>query len=113
MPANDAPQIQVGMLLRLEVVGYPYAYVQLRVSSVSHEAAGPATVSRQLGSLLADTVGPLPATVMVEARLDADHFRVDGRELYFREGMPARAEVQIRSEVIALSLVPWLRTLVQ
>jgi biotin carboxyl carrier protein len=113
LPANDAPQIQVGMPLRLELVGYPYAYVQLRVASVSREAAGQATVSRQLGPLLADTLGTMPATVMVEARFDDDHFRVDGRDYYFREGMPARAEVRIRSETIALSLVPWLRTVMQ
>ncbi len=111
MPANDAPQIQEGMPLRLEIVGYPYAYAQLRVSSVSREAAGQATISRQLGSVLADTLGPMPATVMVEARLESDHFRVDGKELHFREGMPARAEVRIRSETIAVSLIPWLRTL--
>lgn len=112
MPANDAPQIHEGMPLRLEVVGYPYAYVQLRVSSVTREAAGQATVNRLLGPLLADTLGPMPATVMVEARLDRDHFRIDGRELYFSEGMPARAEVEIRSELIALALVPWLRRVV-
>ncbi len=61
--------------------------------------------------MLADTLGPMPATVMVEARLESDHFRVDGKELHFREGMPARAEVRIRSETIAVSLIPWLRTL--
>ena len=113
MPASDAPLIQVGMPLRLELVGYPYAYVPLRVASVSREAAGQSTMSRQLGSVLADTLGPMPATVMVEARLDDDHFRVDGRDYSFREGMSARAEVRIRSETIAFALVPWLRTLVQ
>jgi membrane fusion protein (multidrug efflux system) len=113
MPANDAPQIQVGMPLRLEVAGYPYAYVQVHVTAVSHEATGAAAVSRHLGPQLADVLAPMPATVVVEATLESDHFNVDGRQFFFREGMPARAEVRLRSETIALALVPWLRTLVK
>jgi multidrug efflux pump subunit AcrA (membrane-fusion protein) len=112
LPASDAPQIQVGMALRLEVVGYPYAYLQVHVSSVSHEATGAAAVSRHLGPQLADTLAPMPSSVVVEAALDTNHFTVDGRQYPFREGMPARAEVRIRSETIALALVPWMRTLV-
>jgi membrane fusion protein (multidrug efflux system) len=111
VPASDAPQIQVGMPLRLELTGYAYAYLELKVARFAKEATGARAVSRQIGPQLEDAIAPGPATVLVEADLPGDHFEVDGRRYPFREGMPARAEIRLRSEPILFVLVPWLRTL--
>jgi membrane fusion protein (multidrug efflux system) len=111
IPASDGPQVRVGMPLRVEISGYPYAYLDMNVTRFAQEATGAATVRRHLGPQLADAIEVPPTTVVVEGDLATDHFTVDGQRYPLREGTPARAEVRLRSEPIALALVPWLRSL--
>ena len=111
MPASDAPQIKVGMPLRVEVVGYPHSYLDLTVARFSQEATGAAAARRYLGSQLADAIAPYSTTVVVEADLSSDHFVVDGDAYPFLEGTPLHAEARLRAEPIVLALLPWLRSL--
>lgn len=109
LPASDRPRLRVGGPLRLELLGYRYAYRDATISAIGDEAVGPAEVQRYLGSELADTVQVTGPVILVEARLPTLTFRADGQTLRFVDGMPARVDASLRREPIAVMLLPALR----
>ena len=111
LPGQYRPALHPGMTLRLELVGYRYAYLDVPISSVQDEVIGPSEIQRYLGREQADAVSLQGPAVLVNAVLPRRNFDFDGMELGFYHGMPARAEVAVRSERALFTVFPALRTL--
>jgi membrane fusion protein (multidrug efflux system) len=99
------------MAMRLELTGYRYAYQNLVLDSVAEEVIGPAEARRYLGNQVADALPIDGPVTVVRAQLPGSSFTVDGETFFYHDGMPATAEVRLRSESILLTLVPALRRL--
>lgn len=109
LPGQYQPQLRAGLPLRLEIQGYPYHYLHLRLDSVSREVIGPDEARRLLGPGVADTVALEGPVVIAGAPLPGTSFTIDGRTYRYSDGLPGRAEVQMRSQPILVALVPGLR----
>jgi membrane fusion protein (multidrug efflux system) len=112
IPGQYWPQLRQGMLARFEVTGYRYSYQEMTVESVGAQIIGPNEVQRYLGQEIADTVKLNGPVVLVEVRPKSPRFLVDGREFDFHHGMIGTAELQVRTERIALAVAPGLRWIV-
>ncbi len=111
LPGSALPQIRPGMRMRLELPGHPYVYRWLVVGSVAGEVIGPAEARRLLGPVAGDTIpleGPL---AVVTAPLPSATFEVAGKTYEYRDGMPSRAEVRVKSERLLFALLPALKSL--
>ena len=111
LPGSYLPQLQPGMKVRLELPGHPYVYQWIALDSVAEEVIGPAEARRLLGAVAGDAMpleGPL---AMATAPLSSSTFEVAGRTYPFRDGMPTRAEVRVRSERLLFVLMPALKSL--
>ncbi|HEY0705246.1 MAG TPA: HlyD family efflux transporter periplasmic adaptor subunit [Polyangia bacterium] len=109
IPGQFRPLLRSGMRMSIALDGYPHVHSLLSVDTVSDEAVGPTEVRRYLGQEVADSVflqGPL---VMVRARLPQPTFLYDGRRYRYHDGMPATAEIGVRSVRVLVSLFPALR----
>lgn len=111
LPGASLPQIHPGMPLRVELVGYAYAYQTARVFDVSQQVVGPSEARRFLGPDVADSVAIEGPVTLVQADLEGASFEVDGQTLNYHDGMPAYAEVPIRQVRLVVMLAPWLRRL--
>lgn len=111
LPGHYRPLLRPGMQMRLEIEGYPYAYVMTTIETLSDEVVSPAEARRFLRQPIAGVVTTTIPVILVEARLPNRTFSVDGRHLRFYDGMRAHAEVAVRTESILLTLVPGLRAL--
>lgn len=111
LPGEDRPQLAPGMSLRLEVLGYLYAYQAVVIESVSSDVIAPTEARRVLGMEVAEGLALLGSVVIVRAKLPATEFVVDDRTFRYHDGMRGRAEVRVRSERIVFALVPGLRGL--
>jgi membrane fusion protein (multidrug efflux system) len=111
LPGGYLPQLQRGMKLRLELPGHPYVYRWLALDAVAGEVIGPAEARRLLGPVAGDAVPLEGALAVVTAPLPSATFDVDGQTYSFRDGMPTRAEVRIRSERLLFALLPALKSL--
>lgn len=103
------PMVAVGHGLRFEIAGFRYAYQEYEVESVGSEVIGPQEAKRLLGPAVADTVSIAGSVVLVSARLPALQFEVDGARYSYFDGMTGTAEVRVRSEPVAVAMVPALR----
>ncbi len=111
LPGRYLPQLQPGMKVRLELPGHSYVYRWIVLDSVAEEVIGPAEARRLLGAVAGDAMpleGPL---AMATAPLSSSTFEVAGRTYPFRDGMPTRAEVRVRSERLLFVLMPALKSL--
>jgi membrane fusion protein (multidrug efflux system) len=111
LPGGYLPQLQPGMKLRLELPGHPYVYRWLVLDSVAGEVIGPAEARRLLGPVAGDAVPLEGALAVVTAPLPSPTFEVAGETYAYRDGMPSRAEVRVKSERLAFALLPALRSL--
>jgi multidrug efflux pump subunit AcrA (membrane-fusion protein) len=111
LPGSDRPQLETGMPLRLELLGYRYTYQTLAIDSVSVDVLAPAEARRVLGPQLADGLPLASSVVLVRARMPTTEFQVDDRTYRYHDGMQGRAEVRVRQERILYTLVPGLRRL--
>ncbi len=105
------PLLRPGMPMRLEMQGYPYAYVTVTIDSVADDIVSPSEARRYLRQSNADIVVGKDPVVFVTAVLPRLSFSIGERELKFHDGMQASAEIAVRSESLLLSLVPGLRSL--
>jgi membrane fusion protein (multidrug efflux system) len=105
------PLLRAGMRVRLELVGFPFAYQELRVDAVGDEAVGPREVKRYLGPDSADTITVDGPVVLVEATLPSVQFAAGGERFQYYDGMVGKADVRVRTESILVALVPGFREL--
>lgn len=110
-PGHAGPRLRPGMLLRLELMGFAYAYQTATIDKVSQEVIGPGEARRYLRQPIADALATSGPVIIVEASLGRRSFTTRGEELDLHDGMIARAEVAVRSERILLMLFPGLETL--
>lgn len=111
LPGGDRPQLRPGMALRLELRGYRYAYQDLVIDEVSNEVIGPAEARRFLGPQLEDAVTLPGPVVVVVAALPGDTFTADAATYNYHDGMPALADVRLRSESILELFFPAFKRL--
>ena len=111
MPGRDRPQLHPGMVLRLELTGYKYAYQDAKIESVATEVVGPNEARRYLGAQLADTVPLAGPVVVVRARLPGRVFVADDETYRYHDGMGGFAQVKVRSERLLFALLPGLKRL--
>lgn len=111
LPGEDRPQLAPGMPLRLELAGWRYAYQSLEVDTVSSDVIAPSEARRVLGAEVADSLHLAGPVVVVRGRLASAQFVVDDKTYTYHDGMLGTAEVPVRSEKIAVALVPALRRL--
>lgn len=111
LPGRYLPQLRPGMRVRMELPGHAYVYQWLALDSVSGEVIGPAEARRLLGPVAGDAVPLDGALALATAPLSSATFEVDGRTYPFRDGMPTRAEVRVRSERLLFVLMPALKSL--
>ncbi len=104
----DSPQLAPGMPLRLEILGYQYAYQDLTIDSVSDEVIGPAEARRYLGPQVADNLPIDGPVVLVRARLPESSFEASHEIYRFHDGMLATARVPVRTEPVIFTLFPFL-----
>jgi multidrug resistance efflux pump len=109
LPGSDRPQLGAGMPLRLELMGYRYAYQALVIDSVSTDVIAATEARRVLGPDVADSLRVGGPVVLVRGRLPRTEFEVDGRTFQYHDGMLGTAEVRVRSERILFTLIPGAR----
>lgn len=106
LPGGDRPQIATGMPLRLELLGFDYAWQDVTVETITEGVVGPNEAKRMLGPQLADTLPLGGGVVMVRARLPTTTFVSGGRTFPYHDGMGGVAEVRMRDETILEMLIP-------
>lgn len=111
LPGQYRPQIEKGMILRMEMLGYYYVYSKFEIYDISDGAIGPNEVQRFIGVELRDSVSPRGPTIFVKASPRDKVFMVDGQPYKFHHGMAGRAEVAVARRPIILALLPMLRVL--
>jgi hypothetical protein len=106
-PARYAPQLEVGMPLRLRIDGHGWPGERLKIGRISE------IVGRMYGSTQAtDSTIPLTGSVVVvRCPLTSDRFSSGSQTYPYRNGLPGSAEVTLRSDRIVYSLMPALRSL--
>ena len=109
LPGHHRPALLPGMTLRLELDGWPRAYQEASVETVSEPVVGPAEARRLLGPALADSLPLTGPVVLLRARLPAEGFRAGRRTLGYHDGMVGRAELRLERERLLFLLVPALR----
>lgn len=111
LPGADRPQLEPGMILRLELVGYRYAYQLVAIESVGDEVIGPGEARRYLGGRIADGIVINGPVVVVEASLPTATFEADDKLYEYHDGMLGLAEAKVRSRRIIEALIPQLERL--
>jgi membrane fusion protein (multidrug efflux system) len=111
LPGYYRPFLRPGMPLRVELSGFHYDYRELTIDSVGEQIIGPSELQRYLGADLADAVKVEGPIVLVRARMPSHTFTSEGQVFGYFDGMPAQAEVAVRSESILLTLIPGLKAL--
>ncbi|MBZ4329958.1 efflux RND transporter periplasmic adaptor subunit [Corallococcus sp. AS-1-12] len=109
LPGSSRPFLHPGMPLRVELDGFRYDYHDVTIESVGDQVIGPTELRRYLGAELADAVKVEGPIILVKARLAARTFKSEGRTLHYFDGMPARAELPIRTERLLWMLIPGLK----
>ncbi|MGH9869342.1 MAG: efflux RND transporter periplasmic adaptor subunit [Candidatus Polarisedimenticolia bacterium] len=111
LPGSYRPQLALGMPLRLELLGYRYAYEATTIEAIGDEVIGPQAARRYLGPEIADTVSLTGPVVVVRARLLNPTFMTDQQVYDLHDGMLGRAAVRVRSQSLLVMLVPSLKAL--
>jgi membrane fusion protein (multidrug efflux system) len=106
LPGGDRPQIAIGMPLRLELIGFDYAWQDVVVETITEGVVGPNEAKRMLGPQLADTLPLGGGVVMVRARLPTTTFVSGGQTFPYHDGMGGVAEVRMRDETVLEMLIP-------
>jgi membrane fusion protein (multidrug efflux system) len=109
LPGEHRPRLRPGLPLSLELRGYDHAPQGLTVGSVSAEVVDPDEARRLLGPEIAAAVALNGPVVLVQARFPAATFTAGGRRYELHDGMWGQAEVRVRSDRLAVALVPGLR----
>lgn len=111
LPGEDRPQLSPGMQLRLELIGYRYAYQVLTIDSVSSEVIAASEARRILGPDVAEGMAMGGSVVVVRGKLTSNEFEADDQIYRYHDGMLGKAEVRLRTERIVFAIIPGLRRL--
>lgn len=111
IPAGFRPLIRPGAVARVQLVGHPGEYLELRVREISEEAFGPTAARRKLGRLLGDAVPVAGTVIFVRFDLPPGGLEIKDRRYSFHHGMQAMVDIRVRSERVATVLVPGLKEL--
>ena len=102
------PLLEPGMPIKLEFVGYKYAYQTLYISSISEEVLGPQEARGYLGTSLAETMEIDRPVSVVRAKLSGGSFTSRGKTLKIHAGMLGNVEIAVRRRRIITLLTPGL-----
>lgn len=111
LPGEDRPQLAEGMDLRLELVGYRYAYQTVRIERLSPDVLAPNEARSMVGPEVADSLRITAPVIIAYGQLPSTAFEVDGRQYRYHDGMLGIAQVRVRSEPIVFALIPGARRL--
>lgn len=104
-PGRDAAKLRVGAPMRLEVDGYPYQYVELRVARVANEVVPSADATHCPRS--ADESEEPVVEVLADLAWDDNPAAVAGGR--FVDGLRGVVQVEVAREPLLLTLMPSLR----
>jgi membrane fusion protein (multidrug efflux system) len=113
LPGRYRPLLHAGDHLRFEIDGFQKRAQELELSRVGDQIVGPSEAARYIGRDLADAFAIGGPVVLVEAKLPATSFEMDGRRYDFASGMFGKAEAVVRNEPIAYAFIPGLRPWVE
>lgn len=111
LPGRYLPELRRGMRMRVEVPGQSHVYQWVELDSVSVEVIGPAEARRLIGPVAGDAFAVDGPLAVATAPLPALTFETGGGTYPYRDGMPTRAEVRLRSERLVFTLIPGLKGL--
>jgi multidrug resistance efflux pump len=109
VPGQFRPMLRRGMMLRLQLEGYPHVYRDLPIESVGDEVVGPTEVRRYLGQELYDTVPVQGSLVLVRARLTDEAFNFEGKSYRYYDGIQGRVDIRVRSLRLLVMIFPVFR----
>jgi membrane fusion protein (multidrug efflux system) len=109
LPGRYRPMLHAGAKLRFHVDGFQHVTHELEIESVGEQIVGPNEARRFVGRDLADALAVSGPVVLVQARLPASNFIMDGQQYDFASGMFGKAEVVVRNEAIVFAFVPSLK----
>jgi membrane fusion protein (multidrug efflux system) len=109
LPGRYRPLLHAGAKLRFELDGFKQLTHELTITRVGEQIVGPSEAARFIGRDLADAFAISGPVVLVQARLPAFGFALDGQRYEFSSGMFGKAESIVRNEPIAYAFVPSLK----
>ncbi|MDD9965208.1 MAG: HlyD family efflux transporter periplasmic adaptor subunit [Myxococcales bacterium] len=109
LPGRYRPLLHRGDRLRFEIDGFHRLTHELEVSRVGAQIVGPSEAARFVGRDLAGAIPINGPVVLVQAELPKASFAMDGEHYDFSSGMLGKAEVVVRNEPIAYTLLPTLK----
>ncbi len=109
LPGRYRPMLRVGGELRFELDGFHHRAYELPIGAVGDQIVGPTEAARYVGRDSADAFALVGPVVLVQAKLPAAEFEVDGETFGFATGMCGKAETPVRNEAIAYAFVPALK----
>jgi hypothetical protein len=109
LPGGDRPRLRAHQPLRVTLPGYRGVYLESEVRAVSEVLGAAEARARFLGDRLGDSVPLAGTVVVVEGRLSSTTFEADGETFQLHDGMIGRAEVQLQSRSVLVSIIPGLR----
>ncbi len=109
LPGRYRPLLARGMKLRFVADGFPREVHSLIIERVADQIVGPTEALRFLGRDAAGAIALDGPVVFVHARLPSREIKSEGALYRFHHGMQGHAEVAVRHDSIALTLVPGLR----
>lgn len=113
LPGYYRPLLKLGLVLKLQPIGYSQVSQELTIAAIGDEVIGPNEAKRFLGPELGDTIAFSGPVVLVKAYCTSSEFVSEGRKFSYYDGMQAVAKVRVRSEPILFSLFPELRETLQ
>jgi hypothetical protein len=113
LPGSYAPQIRPGMELIIRLDGYPESHEVVTVEHVGSEIIGSHEAARYAGRESTDALNVAGPVIIVRSFLKPRRFEAGGRFLDYHDGMVGKAEVQLRSEPMLVSLIPGLKELLR
>jgi hypothetical protein len=108
LPGHYRPMLSPGMVGKLELEGFPYAYESVSLDSLSSDLLGAADLQRLLGT--GDLKGVEGPAALGEASLSGSGFQADGRQYPYYDGMLGTVRVRVgRARLLGL-MIPSLKT---
>jgi hypothetical protein len=109
LPGALRPVLRNDQPVRLELTGFPQAYLDVPLLSLGDRVLGVEDARRLFGELDASSLGG--SVLLAEAALAGTSFPSEGRRYDYFDGMRGVARVKVRRESLLGVLFPWVRGL--